>query len=110
MNLLGAIQIIRDTYLDYFRPPPSPMWHLVTLWLTTTTTPVWRDIFWAFEWPLKAKSNHAWSRCSQNRRHGKFEVSWIEVCNVTEIYEDISIPQKRLELIGEGRSKMTSQL
>jgi len=28
---LGAIQIIRDTFLAYFRPPPSPMCHLVTL-------------------------------------------------------------------------------
>ncbi len=27
--LLGAIQIIRDTFLAYFRPPPPP--HLVTL-------------------------------------------------------------------------------
>ncbi len=29
-NNLGAIQIIRDTFLAYFRPP-SPIGHLVTL-------------------------------------------------------------------------------
>jgi len=28
---LGAIQIIRHTFLAYFYPPPSPMCHLVTL-------------------------------------------------------------------------------
>jgi len=30
-TLLGAIQIICDTFLAYFRPPLSPMCHLVTL-------------------------------------------------------------------------------
>ncbi len=34
-HLYGAIQIIRDTFLAYFRPPPSPMYHLVTLTWTT---------------------------------------------------------------------------
>jgi hypothetical protein len=39
--MLGAIQIIRDTFLAYIRPP-SPMCHLVTLARLL------------FEWPLKA--------------------------------------------------------
>jgi hypothetical protein len=40
MNMLGAIQIIRDTFLAYFRPP-SPLCHLVTQ--ARTPPPVCRD-------------------------------------------------------------------
>ena len=40
---LEAIQIILDTFLAYFRPPPLP--HVAFGDIGTAPPPVWRDIF-----------------------------------------------------------------
>ncbi len=56
-QLYGAIQIIRDTFLAYFRPPSS-MCPLVTLAQTlppagdTVTNPPPLECHVLFEWPL----------------------------------------------------------